>query len=267
MFDKGVLIATSALALCLLACGPTPDQVNNSGHEPYLNGDYATALNAYEGAQGRAPEYGEPHYNVGNALYRMEEYGEALRGYDESLRYGESGLRSRGFFNRGNASFQTQQYVQAIEAYKEVLRMNPDDLDAKHNLELALAQLPPQQQDDQQQDERQQDDQQQDDQQQEDQQQDERHQDERQQDERQQDDQQQDDQQQDERQQDERQQDERQQDERQQDDQQQDDQQTVPITKDQARQILETVGEDAQTLQERRRQVLVSPNPPSEFDW
>ena len=151
MFDRGVLIAAmTALALCLLACGPTPDQVNNLGHEPYLNGDYAAALDAYEGAQGRAPEYGEPYYNAGNALYRMEEYGESLQEYDESLRYAESELRSRGFFNRGNASFQTQQYAQAIDAYKEVLRMNPDDLDAKHNLELALAQLPPQQQDDQQ---------------------------------------------------------------------------------------------------------------------
>ena len=34
-----------------------------------------------------------------------------------------------------------------------------------------------------------------------------------------------------------------------------------------ARQILESVGEEAQTLQERRGQVLVSPNPPSEYDW
>ena len=253
MFDRGVLIAAmTALALCLLACGPTPDQVNNLGHEPYLNGDYAAALDAYEGAQGRAPEYGEPYYNVGNALYRMAEYGESLQEYDESLRYAESGLRSRGFFNRGNASFQTQQYAQAIDAYKEVLRMNPDDLDAKHNLELALAQLPPQQQDDQQ--PPQQDDQQppqQDDQQP------------PQQDNRQPP--QQDDQQP-------PQQDDRQppqQDDQQppQQDDQQPPQQTEPITVDQARQILETVGEDAMTLQERRRQVLVSPNPPSEFDW
>ena len=36
---------------------------------------------------------------------------------------------------------------------------------------------------------------------------------------------------------------------------------------EQARQILETVGEDAMTLQERRRQVFVPSNPPSEFDW
>ena len=143
MFDQRALIAMPALALCLLACGLTPDHVNNSGHEPYLNGDYVSALDAYQKATAGAQESGEPHYNAGNALYRLEEYGESLESYDESLTYAESELRLRGFFNRGNTSFQSQQYAQAIEAYKEVLRMNPDHIDAKHNLELALAQLPP----------------------------------------------------------------------------------------------------------------------------
>ena len=110
------------------------------------NRDFAAALDTYRGAQERAPESGEPYYNAGIVLYRMEEYEESLQEYDESLMYAESELRSRGFFNRGNAEFRTQQYSQAIEAYKEVLRMNPDDIDAKHNLELALLQLPPQDQ-------------------------------------------------------------------------------------------------------------------------
>ena len=223
MVDRGVLIIVLTLAPCLWACDPTPAQVNNAGHEPYLNGDYAAALLAYQDAQVRAPEVGEPHYNAGNARYRMAAYEEALQEYDEALRFARRELRLRGFFNRGNAAFQTQQYTQAIAAYKEVLRLDPDDADAKHNLELALAQLPPQQQDqDQEQQEQQQENQQQN---------------------------------------------------REQQEQQQQDQepppppQTEPVTEQQARQILESVGEDAQTLQERRRQVFVPPHPPSEFDW
>ena len=39
------------------------------------------------------------------------------------------------------------------------------------------------------------------------------------------------------------------------------------MTGEQARQVLEAVGEDAQTLQERREQSMVSSNPQSEFDW
>ena len=80
-------------------------------------------------------------------MYRMGQFDGSINDYDESLRYATGDLRSQGFFNRGNAAFQTQQYLQAVEGYKEVLRMNPDDLDAKHNLELALRQLPPEAQD------------------------------------------------------------------------------------------------------------------------
>ena len=43
--------------------------------------------------------------------------------------------------------------------------------------------------------------------------------------------------------------------------------QDKPMTGEQARHVLEAVGEDAQTLQERREQSLVSSNPQSEFDW
>ena len=213
------LLGLSVLAVWALACGPTPAQVNNSGHEPYLAGDYAAALDAYQGAQGTSPDSGEPHYNAGNVLYRMGEYEDSLRSYDESLKYAKGELRSSGFFNRGNASFQQQEYEQAVEAYTEVLRMNPDDQDAKHNLELALRQIPPEEQPEEQDDQQEEEEQEQD--------------------------------------------------EEDQDDQQEEDEQEQdePITEEQARQILESVGESAQTLQERRGQVLVSPKPPSEFDW
>ena len=221
---RAMLVVAAVVAGCMLACGPTPAQVNNSGHEAYLNGDYASALESYQSAQGRAPESGEPHYNSGNALYRTEEYEEALQSYDESLRYAGGELRSRGFFNRGNTAFQQEQYPEAVEAYEEVLRMNPDDADAKHNLELALRRMSPE---DEQQQEEQQDEQEEEDEEQE------------------------------------------QEEEQDQEDEQgaEAQEQDQPMTETQANQILESVGEAAQTLQERRGQVLVSPKPPSEFDW
>ena len=222
MVDRLTFFALSVLALWAMACGPTPAQVNNSGHEPYLAGDYAAALDAYQGAQGTSPDSGEPRYNAGNVLYRMGEYEDSLQSYDDALKYAKGELRSSGFFNRGNVSFQEQEYEQAVEAYKEVLRMNPDDRDAKHNLELALRQIPPDEQPEDQ-----------------------------------------DDQQEEEQEQDEQQDEEDQDDEQEEEEQEQDE----PLTQEQARQILESVGESAQTLQERRGQVLVSPKPPSEFDW
>ena len=223
MFSRGILAAAAVLALCLMACGTTPAEVNNSGHDPYLSGDYASALEAYQLAQERSSESGEPFYNSGNVLYRTGEYEDSVQDFDESLKHAQGELRSSGFFNRGNALFQQQQYRQAVEAYKEVLRMDPDDEDAKHNLELALNQLPPPE------DEQ--------------------------------------DQQQEEQEEEEQEQDEQQEEEEEEDQQQEEQEQENPITEAQARQMLESVGESAQTLQERRGQTLVSPKPPSEFDW
>ena len=221
MFNRYILVVAAVLALSLAACGTTPAEVNNSGHGPYLSGDYAAALEAYQFAQQRSSESGAPFYNSGNAQYRMGEYEGSVEDFDESLRHAKGELRSRGFFNRGNALFQQQQYRQAVQAYEEVLRMNPDDEEAKHNLELALKQLPSPEEKDQQQEE---EEEQQDEQQEEEE---EKHQ--------------------------------------QQEDQEQE--QDEPITEAHARQILESVGESAQTLQQRRGQTLVSSKPPSEFDW
>ena len=227
MLGRGILAAVAVLMVTLMACGPTPAQVNNAGHEPYLGGDYAASLTSYQDAQVRAPESGAPYYNTGNTQYRMEEYEAATESFDESLRHADGDLRSQGFFNRGNSAFQKELYAEAVEAYKEVLRMNPDDQDAKHNLELALRQNPPE---DEQEQEEEEEEQEEDEQEEEEQEEEEEEQEQDEQDE-------------------------------------ESGEQDQPITEAQAHQILESVGEAAQTLQERRGQVLVSPKPPSEFDW
>ena len=217
MFRTGTLVCAIALTLVVVACGPTPSQVNESGHDPYQTGDYPAALDAYERAEERAPERAEPSYNAGNSLYRMEQYDESMSRYDESLRYARDDVRSRGLFNRGNAAYRMESYAEAVEAYMEVLRIDPDDLDAKHNLELALRQLPPDS-----------------------------------------------------------------------DSPPPEEDETSPppqsesppppqaespppqdepMTGEQARQVLEAVGEDAQTLQERREQSLLASSPQTEFDW
>ncbi len=253
---------TLGIALLLTACAPTPAQVNNSGHEPFANEDYGAALDAYEDAQERAPEKGEPYYNAANAQYRMESYDEALLDYDEALKYADGDLRAQGFFNKGNVYFTAEQYPEAIKSYKEVLRIQPDNEDAKHNLELAMSMLPQEEQQEQgeEPDENQQGPQEQE-QQQQDQQQD-------QQDEQnEQDQQEQENEEQQDEQQDQQQNNEQDDQQQEQEQQQQQPTQTEPITEEQARQLLESVSEDAETLQERLQQVLVSPESPPQNPW
>ena len=141
--------------------GPTAIEVGNRAFDIEL---YETALNAYAIAQQSMPDRSEPNYNTANTLYRQERFREAIDLYDELLASRNLAQSSLTAFNSGNALYLAGEHEQAIEMYKETLRLNPADLDAKHNLELALAHLPPdpeEQQQQQQQDESEQEQQQQ----------------------------------------------------------------------------------------------------------
>ena len=58
MAYREMLVALPAVVLLLSACVQTPDEVNDSGNESYMNSDYVVALDAYEGARERIPNVG-----------------------------------------------------------------------------------------------------------------------------------------------------------------------------------------------------------------
>jgi Ca-activated chloride channel family protein len=222
------------MTLALTACGASAEKLNNSGNEAFSNQDFEAALAAYQEAQTESPELAEPHYNAANVHYRQENYDQTQQEIEQTLIKDDGALTQGSLYNLGNTFFQKEEYETAIESYKEALRLNPNDLEAKENLELALRQMQQQQQEQQQeQEQKQQNEQQQEQQQQE--QQDQQQQDNQQQNgdqgeqDQQQDgqpnDQQQNKDQQDDQQQDEDQSGDEQQDEQQQNDQQQGDQQ------------------------------------------
>lgn len=259
-----IFLLAGVFALIALGCGAAPEQANDSGNDLFDAKDYSAATEAYRQAQELEPDAGEPYYNAGNALYRSEDYGGAIREYDEAIKRAEDPvLRADTQFNRGNAYFKLESYPNAVDAFKEALRLEPDDEETRRNLELAMRMLPtrePQQGEEQGQepDESQEPGPQ--DQAQEPQPNDQG----QQEDAPQEDGQEQDG--------------EAEEDAPQEDGQEQDGQpdqqqaqsspQTEPITVEQARELLETLGEDTQTLQERLQQIMVDPRgSQSEFDW
>lgn len=243
------------LAVVLSACGQSPQDLNNTGNEAFEAQDYKGALTAYNQALEDSPELAEPHYNAANTHYRLEDYGSAQQEIEQALINGDgeklADLDQHSLYNLGNTFFQGEQYEGAIEAYKEALRLNPDDLEAKQNLELALRQLQQQQQEQQQQQQQQQNEEQQE---QEEQHQDQQHQDGEQ------------GEQQEEKQQD-------QQQEGQPDEQQesqaggQPQQQEAGLTEEQAKQLLEAAVEGTESLEEYLQLIYGNPQPPPAEDW
>ena len=160
-----IFVILAALGLLAAACSPSAEKMNAEGNDRFAKEAYLEALAAYQSAQIESPELAEPYYNAANALYRQGAYPEALEQMEEALRYAaDQTIAENSFFNLGNATFNLQSWEEAVDAYTEALLLNPDDQDAKYNLELALQQMQQQQQEQQ---EQQQQDQQQDQEQQE----------------------------------------------------------------------------------------------------
>jgi Ca-activated chloride channel family protein len=154
-----LLIALLALSLGISACAPSAaEKLNKEGNDAFTKQAFQEALVAYERAQIEEPELAEPYYNAANALYRQGAYDAALEQMQKALSFaGQESLAQAGYYNQGNTAYNRQDLETAVASYTQSLLIDPDDQDAKYNLELALQQLQQQQNEEQQQDQQQED--------------------------------------------------------------------------------------------------------------
>ncbi|SFS75607.1 O-phosphoseryl-tRNA(Sec) selenium transferase, SepSecS [Zhouia amylolytica] len=77
-------------------------------------------------------------FNLGNAYYKENSFGEAFVRYKQA---GETAQtkeeRHSAYHNLGNVFMKNKEYDKAIEAYKEALRNDPSDEETRYNLALA----------------------------------------------------------------------------------------------------------------------------------
>jgi Ca-activated chloride channel family protein len=128
------------ILLALTACGPSAAKYNNEGNEKFTAQEFEAALGDYTTAELENPDLAEPYYNAGNTYYRQENLEKAEAQLNQSLRTAPDELAQQGYYNLGNTAYLAENWEQAIEQYKESLLINPADMDAKNNLELALKQ-------------------------------------------------------------------------------------------------------------------------------
>ncbi len=139
--------AVAVLFLFLLAMGRA-----DSPYELYENGRYREALLAWRAADRSADATPEDAYNRAAAAYRLGEFREAAASWAVAARtVGSRPRAAEAWYNTGNGRYRLAEAAErkdeprkdafwdaAVAAYRESLLRNPDDKDAKHNLELAL---------------------------------------------------------------------------------------------------------------------------------
>jgi tetratricopeptide (TPR) repeat protein len=133
--------------LCLVLGGAATTEAEGfldavkRGNAAYKKQEYQAARDQYNQAEADLPESAELQFNQGTVLYAQGRYEEALEKFDDALLTADYNVEAATHYNMGNTLFKMGDYPKAIESYQNALEINPEDMDAKFNLELARKML------------------------------------------------------------------------------------------------------------------------------
>ena len=150
---KKIIIKKETAALMAMLILPSLLFAQNSntliqnGNYAYNKKEYDVAVDNYKKAADKEPANETAQYNLGNALYKKGDAEEALKAYDEAIKFSKSKSDQSGsWYNKGVSLQNNKKLPESIDAYKNALRLNPTDEDARFNLQKALLQQQKQQQ-------------------------------------------------------------------------------------------------------------------------
>lgn len=147
---------TAAMALGLLAMPAAVWASPASAHRSYKDGNYLTAEREYQRLLEKHPDDPRLRYNAGTAAYKARNYDDAVKAFLGALVSPDLPVQQRAYYNLGNALYRAgerapeldakvQAWQQAVRSYESALKLDPQDEDARFNLEFVkrkLEQLP-----------------------------------------------------------------------------------------------------------------------------
>jgi len=121
------------------------------GNDSFVEKKYDDAEAEYRISESKNPKKSIASYNLGNAVYRQNQSGEAKYHYAKALKNAKTRTeKHNAFHNIGNTLMKDKDYGGAVEAYKNALRNNPADEETRYNYALAkkmLKENPPKKED------------------------------------------------------------------------------------------------------------------------
>ena len=133
IMGAAVLFSQVLSAPCLAA--ESPDEL-------YRQGRFAEAEKAYARSDMDNPKDIRYRFNRGCAAYHNADFKEASAAFSSVLKRSDNEeIQFKAVYNLGNTAFKKGDFESAVAQYKEAILLNPENEDAKYNLELALREL------------------------------------------------------------------------------------------------------------------------------
>lgn len=122
------------------AFGPPSVDANNDGVKEFKEENYNQAFQNFAKALGKDPFNSDYHFNLGNTFFQQGEYGKAMAEYEaaEAQTKASPERKFEAMFNSGNAAVEMKDFAKALGYYQRALEHNPDSVETKTNIELAL---------------------------------------------------------------------------------------------------------------------------------
>ena len=136
------LLALGLGLACLATPGPARaglfgDDPQREGYQSFKEGDFQGALDHWLTAQTADPANRELDYDIGQAHFRLGQFGDAEKAFLAASAGQDRDLAADALYNAGNSLFEQGRYLDAIGAYDRALEIREDDEDALVNRDLA----------------------------------------------------------------------------------------------------------------------------------
>ena len=109
------------------------------GNDAYKKNDYENAIKYYSIVSQKDNANATANYNLGNALYKTDKKEEALAAYSKAVESMNAPIeKSNANYNKGVVLQNDKKIEDCILNYKNALKLDPNNVDARHNLQIAL---------------------------------------------------------------------------------------------------------------------------------
>ncbi len=143
--NKPEALKAAVTLLIIVAGSPVFAQgektIIKEGNDAYKKADYPAAAKSYGKVVEKNPDNSTAQYNLGNALYKSDKKEEAIAAYEKSVtQLNKPVEKSNAWYNKGVVLQNDKKLPECIDAYKNALKLDPNNEDARQNLQKALQQ-------------------------------------------------------------------------------------------------------------------------------
>lgn len=118
------------------------DKDIQQGNDLYKQQQYQQAEVIYNRVLEKDPGNNTAKYNRAIALYKQSRSDEAIKAFDDlAFKTEDNEIKAKAYYNKGAILSKQNKLEESIEAYKSSLRHNPNDKEARENLQKAMLAL------------------------------------------------------------------------------------------------------------------------------